>query len=138
MSMRLLICLFALSLLAPASSPAQRRQLHYEPERVTLTGKLVYRTFYGPPNYGEDPKTDSRETQPVLILDSAVDVNTGNDPADETERSVGRITLVVQHTVKDFVGKRMVVEGTLFHAITGHHHTKVLMTVSSIKKAGRG
>ncbi len=123
-----------------SQSAARRRVLHYEPEKVTLKGKVVSRTFYGPPNYGENPKTDSRESQYILILDSAVDVvATGNDPTDQTERGVRRVTLVVNdfaaHPVRPLIGRRVLIEGTLFHAITGHHHTRVLITVSSIKRA---
>ncbi|HEY0348935.1 MAG TPA: DUF4431 domain-containing protein [Pyrinomonadaceae bacterium] len=133
-----LIGLVALLLLATASTEAQRRSLHYQPEKVALTGRLVYRTFYGPPGYGENPKTDKRETQSILILESAIDViGNGNDPWEQTEHGIKRITLVVDRS-SPFVGKRVVVEGTLFHAHTGHHHTKVLMEVSSIRNASRG
>jgi hypothetical protein len=136
--MKSLFCVLAFLFLASCSVEAQRRQLHYEPEKVTLTGRLVYRVFYGPPNYGENPKTDSRETQPILILDAPVDVvANGGDPTDQTERGVKRITLV-GHSTSRFIGKRIAVEGTLFHANTGHHHTKVLMTVAFIKRANRG
>ena len=125
--------------IAASSSFAKRKELHYWPEEITLTGRVVYRTFYGPPNYGENPKTDSRESQYILILDSAVDVVAGSDPTDQTERSVRRMTLVVHdfaaHPVRPLLGRRVLIEGTLFHAITGHHHTRVLITVSSIKRA---
>jgi Domain of unknown function (DUF4431) len=139
MQMKCRICLLSLILVTAASTQAQRRQLHYEPDKVTLTGRIVYRTFHGPPNYGENRKTDSRETQPILILDSAVDVvATENDPMNKTERGVTSITLVVEHPIRTLRGKSVVTEGILFHAHTGHHHTKVLMTVSSIKKVNRG
>jgi len=135
--MKSLFCVLAFLFLASCSVEAQRRQLHYEPEKVTLTGRLVYRTFYGPPNYGENPKTDSRETQPILILDAPVDVIASQ--YDSAERGVKRVTLVVMdfkaNPVSPRLGMRVIVEGTLFHANTGHHHTKVLMTVSSIKRA---
>jgi uncharacterized protein DUF4431 len=139
------ITISVLAFLALGAFPirAQRQQLHYEPEKVTLTGRLVYRTFYGPPNYGENPKTDSRETQPILILDSMVDViASASDPTDEAERLVKRITLVIHdfkaNPVRPLLGKRVRVEGTLFHANTGHHHTKVLLEVSSLRAAKRG
>lgn len=131
------------SALQAASQPASRRRvLHYEPEKVTLKGRVVSRTFYGPPNYGENPKTDSRESQYILILDSAIDVVTGSDPTDQAERGVKRVTLVVDdfaaHPVRPLLGRHVLIEGTLFHAHTGHHHTRVLIEVSSIKRAGRG
>ena len=128
--------ILALACVAALPAAGQRRALHYEPEKVTLTGRVVYRTFYGPPNYGESPKIDRRETQDILLLDSAVDVvATGNDPTDQTERGVKSITLVLDHSTRHLIGKRVIVEGTLFHAHTGHHHTHVLMSVSSIKRA---
>src|SRR5260370_25462045 len=91
------------------------KEFHYWPEKVTLTGRVVYRTFYGPPGYGENPKTDSRETQDILLLDSAVDViATGNDPlTGQTERRVTRITLVIDHSIGNLIGKRVIIEGTL-------------------------
>lgn len=128
------ICLLALLFITTASE-AKRQELRYETANVTLTGRVVYRTFYGPPNYGETPKTDSRETQAILLLDSPIDViGTPNDEINETERGVKAITLVSDRSLRSFVGKRVTVQGSLFHAHTGHHHTKVLMSVSSVKR----
>jgi hypothetical protein len=127
-----------LFLFAPATPEAPRKQLKYEPEKVTLTGRVVYRTFYGPPNYGETPKLDSRETQPILLLDAPVDVigtaGTANDEFNQTERGVKAITLVSDRSLRSLTRQRVVVQGTLFHAHTGHHHTKVLMATSSVKR----
>jgi hypothetical protein len=35
----------------------------------TVTGTIHRVMFYGPPNFGEDPKTDQRGFYPVLELD---------------------------------------------------------------------
>ena len=129
-----ILCFLALVFTTTATE-AQRKQLRYETENVTLTGRIVYRTFYGPPNYGETPKEDARESQPILMLDSAIDViGKPNDEINETERGVKAITLVSEQMLRPFVGKRVSVQGSLFHAHTGHHHTKVLMSVSSVKR----
>jgi hypothetical protein len=103
---------------------------------------LVSRTYYGPPNYGENPKTDTKERQYILILDSPRDVvGDQNDIMYKTERGVKRVTLVVQdfkaHPVKSLLGSRVEVHGTLFHANTRHHHTRVLIDVTSIKRSGK-
>lgn len=115
----------------------KRKVLNYEPANVTLTGVVVSKTYYGPPDYGESPKTDSRESQYVLILDSAVDV-VGDQSEPTTELGVKRVTLVVNdfkaHPVENLLGTRVEVQGTLFHASTGHHHTKVLINVTSIRQ----
>lgn len=141
------ICLIGLLFLAPALGPAQRREFSYATQAVKLTGRLVYKTFYGPPNFGESPKTDSREIQPVLVLDSKVLVTgRGNSHNDSPDETVSEITLVAQPendgmvrllASKPFSRKRVVVQGSLFHAETRHHHTKVLMEVYTIKRARR-
>lgn len=142
---RLLTVVFLLQLcpnlfLVASAHTGKPRVLHYEPEKVTLTGRVVSRTFYGPPNYGENPRTDSKESQYILLLDSPVDVvGSKDDLLTQTERGVTRVTLVVDdfdaHPVRPLLGRRVEVGGTLFHAHTGHHHTKVLIWVSSIRKA---
>jgi hypothetical protein len=52
------------------------------------------------------------------------------------KKGVGRIQLVLSPDAyaayKELVGKRVVVSGTLFGAITGHHHTPVLLTVLTL------
>ena len=120
------------------SAQGKRRVLNYEPANVTLTGVVVSKTYYGPPNYGENPKTDAKETQYILVLDSPVDVVGDQNTMTKTERGVKRITLVIHdfnaNPVEPLLGRRVEVSGTLFHAHTAHHHTKVLINVTSIKK----
>jgi hypothetical protein len=36
------------------------QEVTYEPSNVQLSGTIVYEQFYGPPNFGEDPKTDAK------------------------------------------------------------------------------
>jgi hypothetical protein len=134
------LLLIALLCTTALSVQAQRKQVHYEPEKVALTGKVVLRTFYGPPGYGESPKTDSRESQYILLLDRSIDVL--GSPDFEAEHGVKQITLVVfdfkSTPVRPWLHKRVTIEGKLFHAISGHHHTRVLIEVSTIGAAKRG
>jgi hypothetical protein len=136
------VILIAFLLLHLTASQAgnKRKELHYWPEKVTLKGTLVFRTFYGPPNYGENPRTDSKETQSILLLDDAFDViGDEQDKLNETERGVHRVTLVfsnpIPHPVRYYLKRRVAVEGTLFHGFNGHHRTKILITVSSLNRA---
>ena len=112
------------------------RELSYEPTVVELEGTLTIKTFYGPPNYGENPKTDSKEKQWILKLKEPVDViGDKGPPNDLTFTSVYRVTqmeLVLLGRHNNLIGKQVLVKGTLFHAHTGHHHTDVLMEVQSI------
>ena len=111
----------------------------YEPAVVELKGKLITKWYYGPPNYGEAPKTDSRELLPILLLSKPVNVRGNPDPnagppESVTVENIRRMELVLTIPHKNMIGKNVIVEGTLFHGFSGHHHTDVLMTVQSIRR----
>src|SRR5260221_12969029 len=113
--------------------------LTYEPTVVELKGRLVVKTYFGPPNYGENPKTDSKEELPVLALSKPVNVRGNPDPDAGYERisveHIREMELVLAIPHERLIGKEVLVKGTLFHAFTGHHHTDVLMDVQSISLA---
>lgn len=113
--------------------------LTYEPTVVELKGKLITKTFYGPPNYGENPDTDSKEEFAILVLSKPVNVRGNADPDAGYERTTVKhlreMQLVLTMPHKELIGKKVIVKGTLFHAFTGHHHTDVLMFVQSISPA---
>ena len=128
-----------LVLLAAGWTPSivrAERCLQYGPVVVDLTGKIVLRTFFGPPNYGEDPAGDRRETQGVLELDRPICVV--GDPSDnlnsESERDQRVVTLVPSQgmDLRRYANQRVTVSGTLFHAHTAHHSTRVLLTISRV------
>jgi hypothetical protein len=52
------------------------------------------KTFYGPPNYGEDPDTDSLETQALLALDAPICVCTSDEGTETDASDVHEVTLV--------------------------------------------
>lgn len=65
---------------------------------------------------------------------------TGPD-INRAQKDIHKIQLVFRNadiykTQKDLVGKRVEAIGTLFGAHTGHHHTPVLLTVSTLTKVG--
>ena len=113
--------------------------LTYEPAVVELRGKLTTKMYYGPPNYGENPKTDSKEVFFILLLSKPVNVRGNPDPAGPEDQvsveNVRRMELVLRIPHKNMLGKNVTVKGMLFHAFTGHHHTDVLMSVRSISLA---
>jgi hypothetical protein len=55
------LSILMLALLLAAASVYAAETYKFEPAVVTLTGKLVKKEFYGPPDYGKDPKTDRKE-----------------------------------------------------------------------------
>ena len=71
-------------------------------------------------------------TKPVNVRGDA-----SPDAGDESN-SVGdvrEIELVLKMPHRALIGKTVIVNGTLFHAFTGHHHTEVLIDVKSISLA---
>lgn len=136
---RTLITFFVFVVTSGFAETAQGKKvwLSYQPTIVELNGTLSVKTYYGPPNYGENPDTDTKEALPVLVLSKPVNVRGNPDPKAGFDRrsveDVREIQLVLTTPHKEFIGKTVLVKGTLFHAFTAHHHTDVLMDVRSFK-----
>lgn len=113
--------------------------LSYEPAKVALTGTIMRKTFPGPPNYESIENGDEPETYWILKLKKPVCVkgNPDDELNSETEKNVKNIHLVIDGEkyarYRHLVSKNVVAQGTLFHAHTAHHRTKVLLMIISIK-----
>jgi hypothetical protein len=132
MMLRKSILLFVFLLAAQASGLAQKC-LSYEPAEVRLRGRVSRQTFPGPPNYENIKKGDKPETYWVLHLDTPICVAASAD--NDAESGVTDLQLILSPgeltRFKSFVRRRLSVRivGRLSHAITGHHHTPVLLEV---------
>ena len=110
----------------------------YEPDKISLTGIIKQHTFAGAPNYESVAKGDQPERVWVLHLARPICVTARGDR--EEENNVSDVQLVFTDAEKDyrryrsFLNRRVIADGTLFHAQTGHHHTRVLLTVDRIHK----
>lgn len=113
------------------------------PTEVTLTGELIERTYWGPPNWGEQPATDRLEEAWILVLDTPICVlaDHKNPSNDQSESNVIVVQLIVGDPgpdnenlkqVQKFVGGRVTVAGSLWHAVTGHNRTPVMFMVASV------
>src|SRR5689334_16494021 len=135
--MKTVLLILALMLVAPTAR-SQDNCLNYEPDVMTITGTIKTRVAPGPPNYESVAKGDTPEKIWLLQLTSRICVAAKDDAA--AENNVTDLQLVFPEGQKQydeyrsFKGRRVSVTGTLFHAETGHHHTRVLLTVTSIKK----
>lgn len=129
---------FLLILFIPIISVSKNMVVYYEPKLVELTGTIKRLTFPGPPNYESIRKGDANETGPYLILKNPIDVTLyhnieiGND---EPEKNVKILQLVVYNDedwpkIKE--GAQVKIKGTLFRALFGHHHSRVLMRIKNI------
>lgn len=131
---RILISAIVVSTPAGIATAAQR--LSYEPSIVRLDGTVEAKERFGPPGYGEKPETDHKVVVPILRLTQPVAVQ--GDPKSElnsaTEEDVTEIQLILppRYDPIVLVGQRVAVTGSLFHAHTGHHATRVLMNVRTI------
>lgn len=119
-------------------SSAQAECLKYEPELVTVSGKLVRKTFAGPPNYESIKKGDTPETgfylsvkQPVCTIAS---------PGSEVNGSIRNVSLVQlvlepkgYEQLRPLLGKSVTIKGSLFSAHTGHHHAPLLLNFAGIE-----
>lgn len=98
---------------------------------VSLTGRLRRRTYPGRPNYESVARGDEPETLLVLQLDRPACV--AADPADSSGLSpaIPRVSVVQLATtgrvLGAVVGRRVSVSGRIMAAITGHHHTPILL-----------
>jgi len=126
--MRTLRHLFAISLTWFASAHASPCLVYGAPG-TTLQGIVTVETFYGPPNFGESPETDSKVRQAILRLDSPICTQ---ESADEPAE-LGQVRITLAPTgglnLDAHAGKRVTVTGALFHASTGHHRTPLLMAI---------
>jgi Domain of unknown function (DUF4431) len=112
--------------------------LRYEPDTVALTGTLSRRTEPGPLNYESVPAGDEPET--YFYLDLARPVCTigaaDSESANGAATGVRQVQLVLKQAgydrLRPYLRRHQVVmlRGTLFAAITGHHHAPLLLTVT--------
>jgi hypothetical protein len=132
-----LFILFFISPIAVASNQI----VHFEPEYIEINGVIRTLHFPGPPNYESVKNGDADESGPYIILDNPIDVTLirkfqNEDDIDMPEKNVKLLQLVVQNNndwakIKD--GNYVHIAGTLFHAHTGHHHARILLTIKKIK-----
>lgn len=134
-SMKRFVVLLVVALAArPLHAQTKRAPcLRYEPDTVSISGNLTRHTYYGAPGYGEDPKRDEKEIGFYLDLISSLCTAAGADDIDVPKGGIRRVQLVLDQrgyeALRPFLGKKVTLRGMLFGAITGHHHTPVLLKV---------
>lgn len=135
-----IIGLFILCMVTNAANAEGVRctELNYGPTQVKLTGRILQRVYPGPPNYQSIRAGDRREVADILQLAKKICVRADmTDLVNEAERNIKEIQLVFldRQSWENDSSKRVIVGGRLFHAHSGHHHTKVLLEVDSIASA---
>lgn len=110
---------------------------HYEPETVTIVGKVVEKQFAGPPGYGENA-SDKKVTVPVVLLAEPVSVlpsagTDDDDPDNQPEQKVKSMQLFSYQGPVTVRGCAKL-EGSLMHQVSADHYTKVLLIVKNGRK----
>jgi hypothetical protein len=139
----LLLIILAFGVLSCAST-AKGPCMKYEPARVTLTGEIKEKTYPGPPEYTSVAKGDTPETYWFLHLRTpvCVDADSSSELNTEAESGVSSLQLVMPddnayERWNAFRGHEVTVTGSLYSRHTGHHHTKVLLTVVDMQRPGK-
>ena len=126
------IC-FGIALLAshPQASTATKR-LYAEDSIANLTGRLEIQAFPGPPNYESIAQGDEHERGLFIRLDRPITVSSS-----EGEIKINILHLAGALAERDFEsgkkGSKTRVSGRVFLRFNGHHHTRVLLEVTSIE-----
>ncbi len=147
--MKALILIIFSFLLCACSSVSKKEQpllekkcLKYGPEKVKLEGQLYEKSFPGPPNYRDVKEGDKEEI--YWLIKTTNDFCVDDTKDDWTGKLVNQsdVQLILLSSVfdfyttkKSFLGQKVIVKGTLFPQMSGHHRTQVLITVESLEKA---
>jgi Domain of unknown function (DUF4431) len=107
-----------------------RYALPYEPETVVVTGTVQRALAYGPPGFGETPDEDAKKVFYSLQLAAPICVLGGDDSDQPAEGSIRQLQIAFINLPLDrsLPGHQVRIISTLFHAMSGHHHTKVLIS----------
>jgi len=101
-----------------------------------ISGKLVRRMVWGPPNYGENPKTDAQYHAWFVVLDDPVRVMTGPDVGGPPKLTIAREIQVrwtaAQGDYSKFGNAHVVVRGKLFTQISPSDYTPVIIQASTV------
>jgi hypothetical protein len=122
-------------ILAPRSITTQC--LEYEPKVVSLSGVIVQETHPGPPNFESVANGDEPRTIWVLKLNNAICVLASDDVNVKEDNEI-EIQLVMNaeqyKRYRSLLGQKVAASGTLFHAITGYHHKRLLLKTDKLRR----
>jgi len=126
----------ARSLLCMRASASQDRvQMGYRRTGRRSSNSLAY---WGPPNFGEHPRTDSKFTAWIVSVGKPVPVQAGVQFAGKSQASVSEIQLSIDPTtfhskvLRPLDGKMVVATGKFWQASTPGDVTPVVLSVETL------
>ena len=118
-------CMSAFFACSSAQKPFDALQERRAGEVVLLSGSTYSEGFFGPPNYGEAPISDSKENACILHLEKEMVFITSAG-----EKSVVQeIQLVGYDDLNSVVNKHQAFRGVLDEGESGHHRRPVILAL---------
>lgn len=108
--------------------------------RVSLAGRVIRRTYPGPPSFESVARGDRPERVLVLALTEPACMAEDKADRDRMSPAIARITEVqLAATAQDLggiaPGRILRVTGKVFAAHTGHHHTPIILEQVRVEPA---
>lgn len=111
-----------------------------EGDKVSLTGVVSEKLYYGPPNWGEDKANDEKLHEWILHLKQpltcVIDADTDNQSWNQDVQLIMRYSNDYKVN-KNLLGKTVSIDGVIFLAETGYHMTPVLLDDAKFEVAGK-
>jgi hypothetical protein len=116
-----------------------------DPNVSILHGTLIQKLFYGPPGFGENPKTDAHYTFFVLVLNKPITVYSdqrGTFTSETENIDSSRIEGIDSIQIRDertnqallsSVGKQVAIKGVLNIAVLPSEYTPVILDFQELK-----
>ena len=121
-----------------------KQDYFYYPEISIISGTIKIESFFGPPGYGENPETDSREDAYILHLDNSINVISKDKEPEEgdynfTKYNIYKIHVTSSSTTEvkltNYINKKVRLTGTFSGSFSGHHHADVIMEVEKVEES---
>ena len=111
-----------------------------EGDKVSLTGVVSEKLYYGPPGWGEDKANDEKLHEWILHLKHPLtcvtDADTDNQNWNQDVQLIMRDSNDYKAN-KSLLGKVVSIDGVIFLAETGYHMTPVLLDDAKFEVAGK-
>jgi len=102
-----------------------------------ISGMVVERKVWGPPNFGEHPKTDKRYRVWIVALDNPIRVTIDNESGHQPETLVAREIqirggILAVPDYSGLTGKHLVVRGQLDGQVWETDHTRIVIEAKDV------
>lgn len=130
-------CIFFLSLILFGEVTSNKNYSYDSVAR--LEGTVIKKNSFGPPDFGESPKTDKKITFYILKLFKPINVIGDHNPKSVDQDDFGNVKEIELEifpsskiSIKKYLNKKVTIKGKLYERDKGWEITDVLMYVETI------